>query len=66
MKKITLFTLLSLLTFTSISYSKIITLKDCYGDIKEKSFNKDVYEDYKFIIDTDKKVINQIYVWTDK
>jgi hypothetical protein len=63
---ISLFTFISLLTFTSVSYSKIITLKDCYGDIKDKSFNKDIYEDYKFVIDTDKKIVNQMYVWTDK
>jgi hypothetical protein len=66
MKKIFLITFISLLTFTSVSYSKIITLKDCYGDIKDKSFNKDIYEDYKFVIDTDKKVVHQMYVWTDK
>ena len=45
MKKIFLVTFISLLTFTSVSYSKIITLKDCYGDIKDKSFNKDIYEE---------------------
>ena len=66
MKKTLLIVFLFQLTFETVSYSKIITLKDCYGDIKEKSFNKEVYEDYKFVIDTDKKVVNQMYVWTDK
>jgi len=51
---------------SSVSYSKIITLKDCYSDTKDKSFNKNVYEDYKFIVDTDKKVVTLIYIWTDK
>jgi len=51
----------------SVSYSKIITLKDCYTDAKGyKSFDKNVYEDYKFVIDTDKNIITLIYVWTDK
>jgi hypothetical protein len=50
---------------TGISYSKIITLKDCRGP-EDKSFNKEKYEDYKFVIDADKKTVNQIYVWTDK
>ena len=52
---------------SSISYSKIITLKDCYTDINGgKSFDKNVYEDYKFVIDTDKKIITNLYIWTDK
>jgi len=66
MKKILLFILLSFF-ISSVSYSKIITLKDCYSELQElKSFNKDVYEDYKFVIDTDKKIVNYFYVWTDK
>jgi hypothetical protein len=65
MKKIILITFFSFF-ISSISYSKIITLKDCYSDTKDKSFNKDVYEDYKFVIDTDKKIITNLYIWTDK
>ena len=61
----TLIIILASFFITSISYSKIITLKDC-RDSKEKSFNKEVFEDYKFVIDTEKKSVNQIYVWTDK
>jgi hypothetical protein len=52
---------------SSVSYSKIITLKDCYTDVKGyKSFDKNVYEDYKFVIDTNKNIVTLIYVWTDK
>ena len=66
MKKIILLIFLSFFP-CSVSYSKIITLKDCYTDITgDKSFNKNVYEDYKFVVDTDKKVVTNIYVWTDK
>ena len=51
---------------SSVSYSKIITLKDCYTDVKGyKSFDKNVYEDYKFVIDTNKNIVTLIYVWTD-
>jgi hypothetical protein len=65
MKKIILLVFLSFF-ISSVSYSKIITLKDCYSDTKDKSFNKNVYEDYKFVIDTDKKIITNLYIWTDK
>ena len=67
MKKIVLITFISLLIFTSISYSKVITLKDCYTDVKGyRSFDKNVYEDYKFVVDTNKNIVTLIYVWTDK
>ncbi len=66
MKKIISITFLFFF-ISSVSYSKIITLKDCYTDVKGyKSFDKNVYEDYKFVIDTDKNIITLIYVWTDK
>ena len=66
MKKILLITFLSFF-ISSVSYSKIITLKDCYTDVKGyKSFDKNVYEDYKFVIDTNKNIVTLIYVWTDK
>jgi hypothetical protein len=66
MKTIILLIFLSFF-ISSVSYSKIITLKDCYTDINgDKSFDKNVYEDYKFVIDTDKKIITNLYIWTDK
>ena len=66
MKKILLI-ILSFSFISSISYSKIIILKDCYTDVKGyKSFDNNVYEDYKFVVDTDKNIVTLIYVWTDK
>jgi len=65
-KKLFLITVLLSFFISSVSYSKIITLKDCYTDtIGDKSF-KDLYEDFKFVIDTDTKVLTQIVVWSDK
>jgi hypothetical protein len=67
MSKLILIIFFSFLTFVSVSYSKIIILKDCYTDIKGyRSFDKNVYEDYKFIVDTNKNIVTLIYVWTDK
>jgi hypothetical protein len=67
MKKIFLIFFTFLFFNSSVSYSKIITLKDCYTDVKGyKSFDKNVYEDYKFVIDTNKNIVTLIYVWTDK
>ena len=66
MKKIILITFV-LLIFISVANSRTITLKECYTDISgEKSFNRNVYEDYNFVIDTNKKIVTYIYVWTDK
>jgi hypothetical protein len=65
-KKLILITFFSFFV-SSVSYSKIITLKDCYTDTNgNKSFNENVYDDYKFVIDTNKKVVTNIYVWADK
>jgi len=60
-----LISIITLVFISSVSYSKIISFKEC-RDSKERLFNKDVFETYKFVIDTDKKIVNQIYVWTDK
>ncbi len=66
MKKIIFIIFLSFF-ISSVSYSKIITLKDCYTDINgSKSFDKNVFEEYKFVIDADKKIITNLYIWTDK
>jgi len=66
MKKILLFILLSFF-ISSVSYSKIITLKDCYSEMNEiKSLDKNLYDEYKFVIDTDKKIVNYVIVWSDK
>jgi len=66
MKKIVLFVLLFFF-ISSDSYSKIITLKDCYSEMDEiKSLDKNLYDEYKFVIDTDKKIVNYVIVWSDK
>ncbi len=66
MKKIILITFV-LLIFISVANSRTITLKECYTDISgEKSFNRNVYEDYNFVIDTNKKILTYIYVWNYK
>jgi hypothetical protein len=66
MKKIIFIIFLSFF-ISSVSYSKIITLKDCYTDINgSKSFDKNVFEEYKFVIDANKKIITNFYIWTDK
>ena len=49
----------------SISYSKIITLKDCRYSW-EKTFQKDSYEDNRVVIDSEKKNITHLIVLTDR
>ena len=49
----------------SISYSKIITLKDCRYSW-EKTFQNDSYEDNRVVIDSEKKTITHLIVLTDR
>lgn len=49
----------------SISYSKIITLKDCRYSW-EKTFQKDLYEYNKIVINTENKNITHLVMLIDK
>ena len=76
MKKIVLFFLLSFF-ISSVSYSRIITFKDCYFDLNYtlydvdpeykslKKFDKKMYEETKYEIDLVKKEIKEVIIITD-
>jgi hypothetical protein len=56
---------LILFLLPSISYSKIITLKDCRYSW-EKTFQKDLYEYNKIVIDIENKNITHLVMLIDK
>lgn len=56
---------LILFLLPSISYSKIITLKNCRYSW-EKTFQKDLYEYNKIVIDTENKNITHLVMFIDK
>ena len=56
MKKIILITFTFILTFTSVSHSKIYYFNKCYYDFK-KNFSEMNMEQNSYIIDTEKKTI---------
>jgi hypothetical protein len=61
MKKIILITFISLLTFVTVSHSKIYYFNKCYDDFK-KNFSEMNMGQNSFIIDTEKKtVVNNQY-----
>jgi hypothetical protein len=61
MKKIILITFISLLTFVTVSHSKIYYFNKCYHDFK-KNFSEMNMGQNSFIIDTEKKtVVNNQY-----
>ena len=68
MKKLPLYVFLALM-FCNVVSAKIIKLQKCY-DTKQTTtmgvFEHWRFEKYEFVIDTNKEILTQLFVYTDK